>query len=116
MVRLAEPNGRVGHAEILVAGARIMLADEHPEIGSMGPQSRGGTTVAIQIYVEDVDALVARAQAAGATIVQPPEDQFYGDRAAKVKDPFGHDWFFDTRKEDVSPAEMRRRYDKLMAS
>src|SRR5687767_12832941 len=80
VLRLPEPNGRLGHAEILVAGARIMLADEYPELGFVGPQSLGGSAVGIQIYVEDVDAVVARAQAAGATVIKPPTDEFYGDR------------------------------------
>jgi PhnB protein len=115
VVRLPEPGGRLGHAEIIVAGARIMLADEYPELGFVGPQALGGSPVAIQIDVEDVDALVARAQAAGATVLKPPTDEFYGDRAAKLRDPFGHEWSFETRLEEMSPEEMRRRYDELVA-
>lgn len=114
--RLTEPSGRLGHAEILIGKARISLADEYPEYNVVGPQSLGGSPVVIQLYVEDVDAVVARAVAAGATVLQPVSDQFYGDRSGKVKDPFGHVWIFATRKEEVSPEEMQRRFDAFFKS
>ena len=113
-MRMADPSGRIGHAEIKIGDALIMLADEHPEIDVRSPQALGGSPVGIHIYVEDVDATASRAVAAGATLQRPPTDQFYGDRSATLEDPFGHRWFFATHKEDVSPEEMRRRYEALM--
>lgn len=114
-MRLAEPDGRIGHAEITIGGAPLMLSDEYPEEGVQSPRTIGGTPVAIHVYVPDVDALAERAAAAGATIVRPVADQFYGDRSTTLLDPFGHRWFFATRKEEVSNEEMQRRYDALMA-
>jgi PhnB protein len=109
IMRLAMPDGRLGHADIKIGHATIMLADEFPEMGFRGPRSLGGTPVAIHIYVEDVDALTERAAAAGATLEGPVKDEFYGDRAARLNDPYGHRWMFATRKEDVSPEEVQRR-------
>lgn len=108
-MRLAGPDGRIGHAELKIGRANIMLADEHPEIGFRSPTALGGSPVAIHIYVEDVDALAARAQSAGIKVMRPVADQFYGDRAGQFEDPFGHIWHFATRKEDVSNEEMQRR-------
>ena len=113
-MRLAEPSGRIGHAEITIGGAPIMISDEYPEMDVRGPEAFGGSPVSVHLYVSDVDAVFARAVAAGAKPVRKPEDQFYGDRAATLIDPFGHRWFLATRKEDVSPEEMARRYAKLM--
>lgn len=113
-MRLTEPSGRIGHAEITIGGAPIMMSDEYPEMDVRSPEAFGGTPVGIHLYVADVDAVFARAVAAGAKPVRKPEDQFYGDRAATLIDPFGHRWFLATRKEDVSPDEMNRRYVKLM--
>ncbi len=113
-MRLAEPGGKIGHAEIKIGEAVIMLSDEYPEMGVRSPQSIGGSPVAIHIYVEDVDALARRAIAAGAKVTQPVADQFYGDRAGTLEDPFGHRWFIATRKEDVSPEEMQRRYAAML--
>jgi PhnB protein len=109
LFRLAEPNGKVGHAELQIGSAVIMLADEHPEMGFFSPQTIGGTPVLLHLYVEDVDALAKRAEAAGITVTRPIEDQFYGDRGGKFTDPFGHIWWLATHKEDVSPAEMKKR-------
>lgn len=114
-MRLAEPGGRIGHAEIRIGEARLMLSDEFPEEGVASPSTLGGSPVAIHLYVGDVDALAERAVAAGAKLLRPIEDQFYGDRSAALLDPFGHRWLFATRKEDVSPDEMQRRYDALLA-
>lgn len=108
-MRLADPSGQIGHAEIRIGQAPVMLADEYPEMGMRGPQSLGGTTVAIHVYVEDVDRLAERAVAAGAKLLRPVENQFYGDRACSIVDPFGHEWLFATHQEDVPPAEMERR-------
>jgi PhnB protein len=113
-MRLAEPDGRIGHAEIRIGAAPIMLADEYPDMGIKSPLSFGGTSVSIHLYVEDVDAVAKSAAAAGAKIVRPAQDQFYGDRSCTLEDPFGHRWMISTHKEDVSSEEMQRRYDKLM--
>jgi len=113
MMRLMEPDGRLGHAEIRIGDAVLMLADEYPEMGIVSPRTLGGSPVTIHLYVADVDALVARAVAAGATLVRPVADQFYGDRAGRISDPFGHVWHLASRKEDVPAAEMQRRLDAL---
>ncbi len=113
--RLAGPDGRIGHAEIRIGKALIMLSDEHPEMGIVSPKALGSvrSPVAIHLYVEDVDALYKHALEAGATSIREPADQFYGDRNAQLKDPSGHLWYLSTHKEDVSPAEMTRRFEAL---
>jgi len=116
MMRLADAGGRVGHAELQVGDSVIMLADEHPEYGVRSPQSFGGSPVSLHLYVDDADAVVDRAVAAGATLLQPVADQFYGDRSGRVQDPFGHVWHIGTHKEDVSPAEVERRYAAMTTS
>jgi len=108
-MRIAGPDGRIGHAEIKIGKAKLMLADEHPEIGFLSPRTLGGSPVTIHIYVEDVDALAASAEAAGAKVRRPVADQFYGDRTVSFEDPFGHVWHFATHKEDVSNEEMQKR-------
>lgn len=113
--RLTGPDGRIGHAELDVAGTTLMLADEWPDFGALSPSSVGGSPVRLHLYVEDCDAVVARAVAAGATLVRPVTDQFYGDRSGMIVDPFGHGWFVATRKEEVTPAEMQRRWDSALA-
>jgi PhnB protein len=113
-MRLAEPSGRIGHAEIKIGDAPIMLSDEYPEMDVRSPLSFGGSPVMIHLYVADVDALAKQAVAAGATLVRPLEDQFYGDRSGTLADPFGHRWMIATHKEDVSPEEMGKRYAALM--
>jgi PhnB protein len=113
LMRMAQPDGRIGHAEIRIGEAPIMLADEFPEIGVRSPQAIGGSPVTIHLYVEDVDAIATRAVARGATLVRPVEDQFYGDRNCKLEDPFGHFWMISTHKEDVAPEEMKKRAAKL---
>jgi PhnB protein len=113
LMRMPAPGGKVGHAEIRIGDSRIMLADEHPEIGFLAPPSRGGTSVLLHVYVKDADAVVKRAVAAGAKLEQPVEDKFYGDRSGSVVDPFGHVWNLATHKEDLSPAEMKKRAAKM---
>ena len=113
-MRLSEPGGRIGHAEIRIGDAPIMLSDEYPEMDVRSPQSLGGSPVLIHLYVDDVDALASRAVAAGAKLLRPVADQFYGDRSGTLTDPFGHRWMIATRKEDVSAAGMQKRYDALM--
>jgi len=107
--RLATPDGKVGHAEIQIGDSRIMLADEFPEWDARSPKTIGGSPVSIMLYVEDVDAVVQRAVAAGARLFKPVADQFYGDRSGTITDPFGHKWTIATHVEDVSPEEMKKR-------
>lgn len=109
LYRMAEPGGRIGHAELRFGGGMLMLADEHPEVGALSPESVGGSPLLLVVYVEDVDATVKRALEAGARLARPVEDQFYGDRAGSVTDPFGHVWWIATNREDVPPVELERR-------
>ena len=106
--RLPMPDGKIGHADIVINGATVYLADAPEDMpGASGsPKRFGGTTVLLHQYVEDVDGAVARAVAAGATVVRAPEDQFYGDRAAVIADPFGHEWSLHAHIRDVTPEEM----------
>ena len=115
-MRMPGPGGKVGHAEIRIGDSVIMLADEHPEMGARGPRAYGGAAVSLHLYVPDVDATVKRALAAGATILRPVEDKFYGDRMGTIEDPFGHHWHVSTHKEDVTPDEMARRAATLAKS
>src|SRR5262245_12010045 len=107
--RMQDASGKVRHAELTVGDARLMLADEHPEIGALSPRTAGGSPVSLLLYVEDVDAVVANAVAAGATLIRPLADQFYGDRVGGISDPFGHHWSIATHKEDLSSEEIHRR-------
>lgn len=116
LMRFAAPEGKIGHAEIKIGDAIIMLADEYPEMGFRSPVSLGGSPVGIHVYVADVDALTRRAADAGAIVERPVADQFYGDRSVTLRDPFGHRWFFATHKEDVSPDELRRRAAAAVAA
>jgi PhnB protein len=104
---------KIGHAELQIGDAVIMLADEAPDMDILGPKTVGGTPVTICVYVEDVDAVVERATAAGARTVRPVEDQFYGDRTGTFEDPFGHRWNVMTHVEDVDPDEMQRRMAEI---
>lgn len=107
--RLTMPDGRIGHAEITIGGARVMLADEFPDMDFRSPTSLGGSPVMIHVYVPDVDALVRQATAAGAVVERATENTFYGDRVAGLRDPFGHRWHFATRIENLTSEEIRRR-------
>ena len=104
-----EMNGRIGHADLIIGDSHLMLADEHPEMGYVGPQSLGGTTFGLALYVDNVDELFQRAVDAGAKVERPVADQFYGDRTGTLIDPFGHKWSISTHVEDVSREEMMRR-------
>lgn len=109
LFRMAQPDGRVGHAEIRIGDSHVMLADEFPEMGARSPRTIGGSPVSLLVYVPDVDTVVARAVSAGAQLTRPVADQFYGDRSGVVTDPFGHSWFVSTHVEDVPPDELERR-------
>ena len=109
LMRMPDPSGKIGHAEIKIGDSPIMLADEFPDMGYRGPQALGGSPVSILLYVSDVDAVFNKAVAAGAKVVKPLQDQFYGDRSGFIEDPFGHLWSIATHTEDVPPEEMERR-------
>lgn len=116
LMRLATPDGKLMHAEIRIGDSPIMLCDECPDWNALSPQTIGGTAVSIMLYVEDVDTVVKRAVAAGATLLMPVEDQFWGDRMGSVTDPFGHKWSIATHREDVSPEEIGRRAKELFGA
>lgn len=108
-MRVPMPDGNIGHAEVTIGDGLIMLSDEYPEMNVVGPKTIGGTAVTIMVYVEDADAVFAKAVAAGATAERPVETHFYGDRSGMFVDPFGHRWNVSTNVEDVSPDELARR-------
>jgi PhnB protein len=112
--RMTTPDGKVGHAELTVGDSLIMLADEAPDWGAVGPRTVGGTPVTLHLYVENVDEVFANAIGAGATEVQPVTDQFYGDRSGTFEDPWGHKWNVSTHVEDVPPEEMAERAKAAM--
>ena len=113
-LRLVAPNGKIGHAELEIGDSVIMLADEHPPHEAWAPGHFGGSPVLLHLYVEDVDAVIPRALAAGAILKRPVENQFYGDRSGAVVDPFGHVWHVATHIEDVTPQEIDRRAQEAM--
>ena len=100
---------KIGHAEVKIGDSHVMLSDEWPDYGKLGPKSRGGATAGLMIYLEDVDAAFERALSAGAAVERPVEDQFYGDRSGTIVDPFGHSWTLATHVEDVPEDELQRR-------
>lgn len=108
--RIPNPDGTIGHAELQIGAGRLMLADEHPAFGALSPAWIGGTPVKLHLSVADVDATIALAEKQGATVLRPAQDQFYGDRSGMIADPFGHQWYLGTRKETITPDEMRNRY------
>jgi PhnB protein len=114
-MRMAGPDGKVGHAELNIGDSVIMLADEHPEMNAVGPKTVGGTPVSIHVYVEDSDSVFERAIDAGAKSLAPMEDKFYGDRSGSFEDPFGHHWNVATHVEDVPEEEMAKRAEEAMA-
>ncbi|MGH2701235.1 MAG: VOC family protein [Actinomycetota bacterium] len=108
-MRMADPDGKVGHAELQLGDSVIMLADEYPDLGIRSPKAIGGSPVTLSVYVDDVDAVWDRAIAAGAKSLRPVKNEFYGDRSGQFEDPFGHRWSVTSHVEDVSPEEMERR-------
>lgn len=108
-MRMPGANGKVMHAELQIGDSIIMLADEHPEMGARSPQSIGGASSSLHLYVQDVDSIAQKAVEAGGQLVRPVKDQFYGDRSGTVVDPFGHIWSIATHIEDVAPEEIRKR-------
>lgn len=109
LFRMAGPDGKIGHAEIKIGDSPIMLADEHPEMGAVSPATLGGSPVSMLLYFDDVDAVFPKVVDAGAEVLRPLKNQFYGDRSATLKDPFGHTWTIATHVEDVPPEELESR-------
>ncbi len=114
LMRMPTPDGKIGHAEFKIGKGVIMIADEFKDYGFLSPQSIGGSPVHLMFYVEDVDSVVKRAETAGAKVLTPVADQFYGDRSGKLQDPFGHVWHIATHKEDVAPEELKKRHDEFV--
>jgi PhnB protein len=116
VMRMPAPGDKIGHAEVKIGDCVVMLADAVAERGHKSPRTLGGSPISLLLYVEDVDKTVDRAVASGAKLVRPVENQFYGDRTGGIVDPFGHEWYVATHVEDVSPEEMQRRSEALMAT
>jgi PhnB protein len=116
VMRFPSPGGKIGHAEIRIGDSTVMLADDNPEMGYKAPKAFGGSPISLLVYVPDVDKTVDRAVAAGAKVTRPVADQFYGDRTGGLEDPFGHQWYVATHIEDVSPEEMKKRSEAMMAA
>ena len=114
-VRMAGPNGKIMHAELRIGDSIVMLADENPQTGVMSPQTIGGFSAGLHLYVENVDAVIQKAVESGAKLLRPIKNQFYGDRSGSLLDPFGHMWSVATHIEDVSPEEMRKRATAAMS-
>ncbi|CAN5653732.1 VOC family protein [soil metagenome] len=111
--RLTEPGGRIGHAEMKLGPSVLMLSDAYPEYGLLAPPGGQDIGCSIHLHVTDADALAAKAVAAGAELLMPPTDQFYGERSCRLRDPFGHTWLIGHELEKLTPQEMQRRYDEL---
>jgi uncharacterized glyoxalase superfamily protein PhnB len=115
LFRLVEPSGRIGHAELQIGPVVLMVCDEFPEYGMVGPQGDQFTGCTIHLHVDNADEMGERAVAAGATMLMPPTDQFYGERSCRLRDPFGHAWLLGHSIEKVEPDEMQRRYTAMMS-
>lgn len=111
--RLVEPSGRIGHCELELGKGVLMLSEEFPEYGILGPQSVGGASVTLHLHVDNADALIDRALTAGAVLIRPAQNHFYGERSGSVRDPFGHEWSIGHEVEHLSPEEMQRRYTAM---
>ena len=115
-MRLTEPSGRIGHAEIDFGGTTLMVSDEFPEYGITGPREGGGTPVTLHVHVDNADAMITRALDLGATLERAAKDEFYGERSGVIRDPFGHRWNIGHSIEQVSAEEMQQRYERLEQS
>ena len=114
LMRFDQPDGKIGHAEIKIGDSPVMLADEFPDMGFRSPETLGGAGVSMMIYVDNVDRVYSQSISAGAKVLKPLQDQFWGDRTGTVTDPFGHIWTIATHKEEVSPEEIKRRFEEMM--
>ena len=112
--RMSGPGGKVMHAEVRIGDSMLMLCDEMPEMGAKSPLALGGSPASVFLYVKNVDKTAAQATAAGATVVMPVQDMFWGDRYGKLKDPFGHEWQIATHKEDLTAKQMAKRAQAAM--
>jgi PhnB protein len=108
-VRLEAPESRIGHAELVIGGASVMVCDALPWFSTRSPKELGGTSASVLMHVADVDAVVRQAVDAGATVARDVADQFWGDRLGEVHDPFGHSWLISTHVEDLTPEEIAER-------
>jgi PhnB protein len=115
-VRMAAPDGKIGHAELKIGDSHVMLSDPFPQASTTPPKELGGTSASIFMYVEDVDAVVQKAVDAGATVTMEVDDQFWGDRFGSITDPFGHNWSIATHVEDLTPEEIEERGKAAMAA
>ena len=113
-MRLTEPSGRIGHAEVEFGGTTLMVSDEFPEFGITGPREGSGTPVTLHLHVDNADTMITRALDLGATLERAPKDEFYGERSGVIRDPFGHRWNIGQQIEQVTPDEMQRRYTALL--
>lgn len=109
VMKMQHPGGKIGHSELKIGDAKFMLADEYPEMDARSPEAYGGTPVSIHLYIKNVDGVVAKAVSAGAKLVRPVADMFYGDRCGTLMDPWGHKWHVSTHIEDVSPSALKKR-------
>lgn len=114
LMRMNMPDGKIGFAELKIGDSLLLLSDEFTEMAAFGPHTLGGSPVRIHLYVDDVDAIIKKAVSAGAKLLRPAQDQFFGDRSASIEDPFGHIWSIATHKEDVSRSEMLKRFNQMM--
>ncbi|HYV13502.1 MAG TPA: VOC family protein [Pyrinomonadaceae bacterium] len=115
LMRLAEPSGKIGHAELQIGDVILMISDEYPDYDAISAETLGGSPIKLHLYVPDVDQFAQRAVAEGAIVSRPIEDQSYGDRAGQLKDPFGYTWMVATHKQDVSVADMQKGFDDYLA-
>jgi len=114
--RLVEPGGRIGHVELALGGTTLMLSDEFPEFDIHAPDPEARSSFVIHLHVDDADAMIEQAVAAGARLLRAPQDHFYGERSGTLRDPFGYDWLIGHSIEQVEPGEMQRRYTQMLAS
>lgn len=114
--RLTEPSGRIGHAQLQLGPITLMLSEAYPESGLLAPTPGRMLGASVHLHVDDCDALAAHAVECGATLQMAPANHFYGERSCRVLDPFGHQWLIGHEIEKLTPQEMQRRYDELMAS
>src|SRR6185369_10932276 len=114
LIKIAEPTGKIGHAELQIGEVILMMSDEYPDYDAVSAETLGGSPIKLHLYVPDVDLFAQRAVAAGAIVSRPIEDQSYGDRAGQLKDPFGYTWMVATHKQDVSVADMQKGFDDYL--
>jgi PhnB protein len=115
LMRLVEPNGKIGHAELKIGDAMFMISDEYPDYGAFSAETLGGSPIKLHLYVADVDQFAEHAVSEGATLARPVSDQFYGDRSGQLKDPFGYSWVIATHQKDLSVADLQTAFDEFLS-